>query len=256
MQVPEWPAFTEEKHHELPAGELREMVRRTVFAATEDGARYSMSGVLWELDENHARLVATDGRRLALADGKATPQGGHTTQGTAPIVPKKALVLLERNLQDDPDQVVKVSFRPNDVLFRTETSVLYSRLVEARFPDYNRVIPDKHLVRVPLQAATFLTAVRQAAIMADTETRRVSFKFDKNKLTLEAQGAMTGRSQVELAIDYKAKPITIDFNPAYVTDMIRVLPADAELNLDLIDGKTAALLRYGEEYRYLIMPLT
>src|SRR5262249_14689073 len=80
---PDFPAFVEEKYHEISAGVLREMIKRTQFsAAVAEQARYgATTGVLWELDENHLRLVATDGRRLACTDGAATPHGGHSTKG-------------------------------------------------------------------------------------------------------------------------------------------------------------------------------
>src|SRR6202011_2680499 len=106
-----------------------EMIRRTVFATADETARYSMTGVLWELDEGVARLVATDGRRLALAQGVATSRGGHTTKGQAPVVPTKAMSLLERNLTDDAEPV-RICLRANEALFRTERAVVYSRLVE------------------------------------------------------------------------------------------------------------------------------
>ncbi|HBI41551.1 MAG TPA: DNA polymerase III subunit beta, partial [Planctomycetales bacterium] len=118
-QFPEWPTFTEEKYHEISAGSLREMIRRTLFAVADETGRYSMTGVLWDLDGETTRLVGSDGYRLALAQGTATSHGGHTTKGQNPVVPTKAMSLLERNLQDDPEETVKICIRPNDVLFRT-----------------------------------------------------------------------------------------------------------------------------------------
>ena len=255
-QFPDLPTFEDEKYHEVSAGTLREMIRRTVFAAADETARYSMTGVLWELDEESAKLVATDGRRLALAQGLAVAHGGHTTKGQAPVVPTKAMGLLERNLADDEEEPVKVCLRPNEVLFRTGRAVIYSRLVEGRFPDYRQVIPKKHSVRVELQAEPFQAAVRQAAIMTDEDSKRVTFRFAKRKLTLQAQGANSGRSKVELPIDYDGKALDINFNPAYVVDMLKNLPPDAELTLDLIDGASPALFRSGGGYSYLVMPLT
>jgi DNA polymerase-3 subunit beta len=105
---PDLPTFNEDKYHEMSADALREMIRRTTFAAaTGEGARFAMTGVLWELDGDAVKLVATDGRRLALAEGKGKAQGGHTTKGQQPIVPTKAMLLLERNLRSD-GQVVRV----------------------------------------------------------------------------------------------------------------------------------------------------
>jgi DNA polymerase-3 subunit beta len=173
-----------------------------------------------------------------------------------PVVPTKAMGLLERNLQDDPEETVKVCLRPNEVLFRTGRAVIYSRLVEGRFPDYKAVLPKKSTVQVTLNAATFMAAVRQAAIMTDTESKKVSFKFGKDRLTLQAQGATAGRSKVELPLEYSAKPIDINFNPEYVIEMLKVLPPDVGLKLELIDGGSPALFRCGEQYSYLVMPLT
>jgi DNA polymerase-3 subunit beta len=254
-QFPDLPTFAEDRYHEISAGSLREMIRRTVFAVADDSARYSMSGVMWELDEGSAKLVATDGRRLAVSAGVAAAHGGHGTKNQTPVVPTKAMNLLERNL-DDAEEAVRVCLRPNEVLFRTGRAVIYSRLVEGRFPDYKAVLPKKHAVRVNLQAVPFQAAVRQAAIMTDDESRRVTFRFAKNKLTLQAQGAQTGRSKVELPIEYEAKGIDINFNPQYLIEMLKVLPPDAELTLDLIDPGSPALFRSGPNYSYLVMPLT
>jgi DNA polymerase-3 subunit beta len=142
------------------------------------------------------------------------------------------------------------------VLFRTGRAVIYSRLVEGRFPDYRQVLPKKQTVKVSLAAAAFQAAVRQAAVMADADSKRVAFRFAKNKLTLEAQGQTSGRSKVELAIAYDAKAIDINFNPDFVVEMLKVLPAEAELTLDLIDGASPALFKSGADYSYLVMPLT
>src|SRR5260221_6909627 len=131
---------------------------------------------------------------------------------------------LERNLQDD-DETVRVCIRPNEALFRTERAMIYSRLVEGRYPNYPEVFPKKQASKIALTVGPFLSAVRQAAIMTDEETHKVAFKFAKKKLTLEAKGASTGRSKVEMALDYDGKNIDINFNPKFVTDMLRVLPA-------------------------------
>jgi DNA polymerase III subunit beta len=255
-QFPDFPTFADDRYHEITAGSLREMIRRTVFATADETARYSMTGVMWELDGDKARLVATDGRRLAMAEGIATSVGGHTTKPHTPVVPTKAMGLLERNLQDDAEETVKVCIRPNEVLFRTGRAVIYSRLVEGRFPDYRAVMPKKKAETIELVAQPFQAAVRQAAIMTEADNKRVTFKFGKGKLTLLAQGQTSGRSKIEMPLDYDGKPIDVNFNPEYLTDMLKALPPDAPLRVDLIDGGSPALFRSGETYVYLVMPLT
>src|SRR5262245_34768918 len=254
---PDVTPFSEEKYHELTAGVLREMIRRTLFAAADaEHARFSATtGVLWELEGEQARLVATDGHGLALTEGPAAAHGGHSTKGQAPVVPAKAMSLLERNLQEE-DEPVQVSFRPNEVLIRTERAMIVSRLVEGRFPDYRRVLPQKAAAKVPLTVGPFHTAVRQAAIMTDEDSKRVVFTFAKKKLTLQAHGPERGRSRVELPLEYDGKGVEISFDPKYVTEMLRVLDPDARLTLELEDGNKPALFRNEPgDYSYVVVPL-
>ncbi|MBY0524994.1 MAG: DNA polymerase III subunit beta [Gemmataceae bacterium] len=254
-EFPDIPTFADDKHHEISAGALREMIRRTAFAAAKESTRYSMTGVLWEFEDKVARLIATDGRRLAVASGPATDNGGGDTKGQTHVVPTKSMALLERVLQDD-DQVVRVCLKPNEALFKTDRATIYTRLVEGRYPNYKEVFPKKTTVKVPLTVGPFLSAVRQAAIMTDEESKRVIFEFAKKKLTLKARGAESGRSKVELPLDYDGKDVTINFDAHYVSDMLRVLPADAALTLELVDGSTPALFKHGTDYSYVVMPLT
>jgi DNA polymerase-3 subunit beta len=251
---PDLPSFAEDKHHQLDASLLREMIRRTVFATAKENPRYAMTGVLWELEEKQCRLVATDGRRLAIASA-AVSLGGADTKGQTHIVPTKAMQLLERILQDGAESV-KVCLRPNDVLFRTERATLYSRLVEGRFPNYREVLPKKPQVKVPLVVGPFYTAVRQVAIMVDEESKRIICNFGGGKLTLRAEGASTGRSRVEIPLDYDGKAIKIAFDPQFLADMLRVLEPDAELMLELVDSGSPALFRCGNDYAYVVMPVT
>lgn len=255
-EFPDIPTFANDKYHELTAGVLREMIRRTVFAAaTKESARYTMTGILWEFEGETIRLVATDGRRLAVASGTATDHGGGDTKGQSHVVPTKPMGLLERMLHDD-EQPVRVCLRPNEALFQTERATIYTRLVEGRYPNYREVYPKKQTVKVPVQVAPFLSAVRQAAIMTDEESKRVIFTFSKQKLTLQAHGAGTGRSKVEMPMEYDHKELKISFDAQFVIDMLKVLPTDAPLTLELVDANSPALFRSGTDYAYVVMPLT
>jgi len=251
---PDISTFNDTKYHEVPSSALREMIRRTVFATADESTRYSMTGVLWELDGDALKLVATDGRRLAVAQGTAKAHGDHTTKGQTPVVPTKAMQLLERNLSDG--ETIRVCIRQNEALFRTELATIYTRLVEGRYPDYKQVFPKKQAIKIGLQVGAFHAAVRQAAIMTDNDSKRVTFRFANDKLTLMAQGQTGGRSKVELPITYDGKQVDINFNPTYVADMLKILGPDADLSLDLVDGATPALFKSGANYSYLVMPLT
>jgi DNA polymerase III subunit beta len=253
---PDIPTFSEEKYHEIAAGVLREMIRRTQFAVAVGEARFSATtGILLELDNEQAKLVGTDGRRLALAQGPAKAHGDHSTKGQMPVVPVKAMNLLERSLSED-EELVRMAVRPNEVLIKTERAMLYTRLVEGRFPPYQQVIPQKHPHKVPLVVGPFLTAVRQAAVMTDEESKRVVFSFAKHKLTLQAHGAEAGRSHVELPVGYDGKAIEISFDPKFLIDMLRILDTDTPLTLELLDSNKPAVFRNDTgSYLYVVVPL-
>lgn len=254
-EFPDIPTFSDDKYHEVQANVLREMIRRTAFAAAKENPRYATTGVLWVLEGNKLKLVATDGRRLALATGPATDHGGGDSKDQPHVVPTKAMGLLERILQDG-DEAVKVCLRPNDALFKTERAMIYSRLVEGRFPNYQDVIPKKITVKIPLTVGPFMSAVRQAAIMTDDESKRVIFSFTKKKLTMKAQAAESGRSKIELPVDYEGEGLAINFDAHFLTDMLRVLAPDTALTLEMVDPSSPAILRCGQEYLYVVMPLT
>ena len=127
--------------------------------------------------------------------------------------------------------------------------------MEGRYPAYREVFPKKAAAKLALSVAPFYTAVRQSAIMTDDDSKRVQFTFTQGKLTLQARGQETGRSKVEMPVDFEGKEIKISFDPRFLTDMLRVLGSDAPLTLDLVDGNSPALFKSGEDYSYVVMPL-
>jgi len=251
---PEFPAFDEATSHELTAGALRTMIRRTAFAAAKESTKFAITGVLWEVEGSHLRMIATDSKRLAFIEGPVIVHGGDS-KGQSQVVPTKVMQLLESNLSDD-DEKIRITLRSQDVLFHTERSTIYGRLVQGRFPPYRDIIPKKSNAKIELQVLPFLGAVRQAAIMADTDSKRVTFHFAPKKLTLEAQGATTGRSKVAIPLDYDGPPIDINFDPALLVDMFRILEEGAPITLELVDSVRPATFRSGKEYLYLVMPLS
>ncbi len=256
---PDFPTtFTGDDYFEISAGKLREMIRRTIFAVAEGtgGARPAMTGVLWEIRGEKLNLVATDSKRLALAQGEGAPHGDLNPDGVSAVISPKALGLLANNLQDD-DEMVRIGLQANEALFRTELATIYSLLVEGRFPEYSGLFSTvKNAVVVPLEVGAFLSAIRQAAIMVDDESKRVDFRFENGTLTLKAKAARSGRSKVEMPVVFDAAPIEVGFNPQYLVDMLRILPPDAEVQLEIVDGSKPALFRSGASYSYLVMPFT
>jgi DNA polymerase-3 subunit beta len=256
-EFPDIPVQLDEQSHEAPSGVIAQMIRRTIFAVAKESTKFAMNGVLWEIDGKNLRLVATDSKRLALAiSPPLTRVAAIDAKANSHLTPTKAMQLLERHLAHLPgDAPLNFSLRANDALFRTETTTLYTRLVEGRYPPYREIFPKKTNAKIVLSVGPFLTAIRQSAIMTDEESRRVAFHFDKGQLTLQAQGPSTGRSKVPLAIEYDGAPLDIQFDPTFLIEMLRTLGPEDPLTLELIDGMKPALFKSGSEYSYLVMPM-
>ncbi len=260
-EFPDFPAFDDGgRYHEITAGVLRTMIRRTAFAADkkDSGGRFALTGVLWEAEGKTARLVATDTKRLAMCEGPATLFGPPEATKGSHLVPLKAVNLLEKNLFDD-GELVRVSLRPNDALFQTERATIYTRLVEGRYPPYREVLGQARkqaTVKVALPVEGFMAKVRQAAIMTDDDSKRVDMTFADGKVTMEARGAETGSSEVELPLEgFDGPEVRIAFDPQYLVEFLRALEGEPTVTLDMSDGSKSALFRCGDGYLYLVMPL-
>ncbi len=255
---PEVPQMGEGGHHTVNAEMLSSLVKRTVFCCADDAQRYSMQGVRWAFGAGgHLTLVATDGRRLAIATGVAAAVGD-SKQSSDAVVPAKAMTMLAKLVAggDDADDV-KFRLSPNEALFSAPGVTLYSRLVEGRFPDWKAVMPKetpKHVVTAKVGA--LLQATRQASVMADEDSARVTLTFSADNLTLEAKPAGGGRSHVKTQVEYKGDGVTANLNPEYLIELLRVLPADADVVVEMKDGGNPVVFKCGEDFTSLLMPLT
>lgn len=257
-EFPDVPTFDQgARFHEISAGVLRTMIKRTQFAANrkDNSPRYSVHGVLWEAEKGKARLVATDTKRLALTEGPAELHGEEEVKPQSHLVPLKAIGLLERNLTDDGERI-RVALKTNDALFQTERATIWTRLVEGRFPPYQQFLPKKSSVQFPFNVPDFFAKVRQAAITSDDESKRVDFHFSGQKVTMQARGPETGSSEVELELpEYPGDDINIAFDPSYLTDMFRAIDGEPSAVLEMSNGDKPAVFRVGDQYMYLVMPM-
>jgi DNA polymerase-3 subunit beta len=253
---PEVPDFAATSYHVVAAADLRKLIRRTMFATDVESTRYALGGVLVELADETIAMVGTDGRRLARMVATAEAENGAASPTGSPVIPVKALKLIERNLDDDDPPVHLAIQAGAAVLVRTERAVIYSRLVEGRFPRYQDVFPSNVEVKIPLEAGPLRVAVEQASIVTSEESRGVDFQFANGALTLASQAADVGSSHVDLPIAYDGKAIEITFDPRYLTDALRTLDDNTAITAELIDSKNAAVFKTDDRYTYVVMPLT
>lgn len=239
---------------ERPA--LREMIRRTTFAAATERSRYTLNGVRWQGVKGHLRLVATDGRRLAFAEHKV---GGKGVEKTIPpaIVPLKAMAVLEKLLGTGPDSPVTCKVVENRIVVTTGDAAFSALLLEGQFPEYEGVIRAAGAKPAALDAAGLLRAVRQAVPLTDQDTRTVRVKLKPGGAVLRARSAGTGggEAEVEVALKYDGPEVEIAFDATFLGDALRAI-GTAEATLDVAGPSAAAVLRAGEGYVNVIMPIT
>ncbi|EMI18823.1 DNA polymerase III, beta subunit [Rhodopirellula maiorica SM1] len=254
-EFPSVAEFTEDKYHVLPTRLFREMVKRTVFATDAESSRYALGGVLLEMEGTSVVAVGTDGRRLAKMEGTGESQGGHQTTGTSTIVPTRAIQLMERAVSDK-DDTVDVAARSNDLLIRTPRAVIYSRLVEGRYPNWRQVFPKRESAeQIDMAVGPLFAALRQAAIVTDHESRGIDFTFGDGTLKLEASTADIGESQIELPIPYDGEAITLTMDHRYVADFCKVLDNETNFIMEIESSSKPALLTTDDGFSYVIMPM-
>jgi DNA polymerase-3 subunit beta len=239
---------------QLKSRDLQTLVTRTAFAAATEHSRYAINGLLFERKGKKLRLVATDGRRLAMAQGEV--KGGEGDKSC--IIPTKAMMLLIKLLRD-PDENVRVSIEENQVLFcageDAGAAVLSSNLVEGAFPPFEDVIPKDQDKKVSCDTASLLSAIRRAALLTNEESRGVRMAFADDKLTLTSRAPEMGEAEVELALDkYEGDPVEIGFNPGFIADALKVVDG-GKVIVELKAPNKPGVLRTGTDFTYVLMPV-
>ena len=239
---------------EILAGDLRRLITRTLFAAAAEHSRYAINGVLFERDGKSLRLVATDGRRLAMAKGNCLTGEGESSC----IIPSKALKLIAK-LVDDPDAPVRIAVEENQIRLSVgegpDAAMLSSTLVEGAFPPFEDVIPKDQDKKVSFDAATLASAIRRAALLTNEESKGVRLNFADDTLTLSSRAPEMGEATVEVKVeDYQGEPLEIGFNPGFITDALSVVDG-GKITIELKAPNKPGVLRADGEFTYVIMPV-
>ena len=251
-EFPPVPVFDEEKFWSIPGTVLSSMIKRTEFACDSESTRYALGGALFEVENGKLTVAATDSRRLAVATAAIENQNEAKMPEKKTVVPAKALRLVKSLAESST--TVNIAFHDNDLMVSFGNSTLYTRLVEGRFPRYRDVIPRKQPIHVPIAVGPLFRAVRQAQIVTDEEHRGVVFKFGDSLMKL-ASIATIGSSDVEVPIEYDGEAMEITLDPVYIADVLKVLPQEAVVDLNMTDAETAIVFTVDDSYTYVVMPL-
>lgn len=243
--------FDEQGSLSLQAGTFTTLVNRTAFAAAREQGRYAMHGVLTEVEDGTLRMVATDGRRLAVAF--APIEAPAELPGPA-IVPTKGMQLFCRVISDPLDQI-KIHFSENQIGIKTRNAEVFARLLDGEFPNYDAVIPKESSNHIEADAELLGRKIRLVANVTGDEARAVRFSVKKDHMEIFGQSAGRGEATAHMEVEYPGEEAEIAFNPDYVIEGLKNCESD-KVHLEFNEKTSPGKFTLGENYIYVVMPIT
>ncbi len=225
---------------------------KTLFSVAKDLSCYAYNGVLVERYENSGiKLVATDGRRLAVA-GDVEKESENLLSSS--VVPVKGIIQLIKSI-DKENTPIQLKVFKNQFIVKVDNVEIAARLLEGEFPKYKEVIPKNNETVITIDKEVLYSAFRKVAITAGSEARSVLLAFKEGNLTLSSYQEGIGESKAEISIDYSGKKIEISFNPDYIMDYLKVIE-NSKVKLLLKDEESSCMIEDNEKEFYVIMPIT
>ena len=236
----------------LPQGRLKLLLSRVQYAMAVQDIRYYLNGMLFSVQDNRLTVAATDGHRLAI-DGSEL--GEEIAQGIDVILPRKTVLELGKLLGDGEDPV-HIQVNQSQVVFRQPDFELRSKVVDGKFPDWQRVIPVGHDKQFAMQRQRLAQSLARAAILTNDKYRGVRLALTPGSLRIACSNNEQEEAQEELDIDYAGEPLDIGFNVQYLQDVLNNLSAEA-VQCSFGDPTSSLLISVpGEEnFRYVVMPM-
>jgi DNA polymerase III subunit beta len=235
----------------VPQKTLKQLINQVHFAMAVHDIRYYLNGILFVAEGKQLSLVATDGHRLAFASATLDVE----VPRQEVILPRKTVLELQR-LLSDAEGAIEMQFANNQAKFAFGGMEFVTKLVEGKFPDYNRVIPKNHKNNVTLGRAPLLASLQRTAILTSEKFKGVRLNIEPGTLRVASNNAEQEEAVDELDIDYGGDAIEIGFNVTYLIDALANMDQDM-VKIELADANSSALLTIPENasFKYVVMPM-
>lgn len=235
----------------LPQSTLRRLFNQVQYAMAQQDIRYYLNGLLMVLEPGMIKVIATDGHRLSLAGMEETSIG---TMAEA-ILPRKTVVELIKLLSDVEDEV-KISLGKNLVTFTFGGINLVSKVIEGKFPDYNKVVPAHYQNHVIIDRLTLLRAMQRASILSNEKFRGVRLVLTQNSLRVICTNTEQEEAEEEIEISYTNDPLDIGFNVTYLLDVLNNIESN-EVDCSFGDPNSSCLITVpgNDRFKYVVMPM-
>lgn len=246
---PKLPEFKDKDSVVLEQALIKTMLNMTSFAISRDETRYILNGVCITIKKNLIRMVATDGRRLALIERELEPPKAVDKKV---IIPIKTVQELQRTLKEEGE--VTISFSENQIMFNFGESVIISRLIEGEFPSYEQVIPKEMKDKVVVDREKLLLATRRASLLTSQDSQGVKMDVEKDRMVISKQSPDIGEAREELEVEYKGPQFSIGFNPNYIMDVLKNLD-EQSIGFELENPEKPGVIRTKDKYVYVVLPM-
>jgi len=252
---PEVPTF-KSAPTKISGAVLRDLIDRTIFAITQEESRYTLSGAKFIFDKDGAKMVTTDGHRLAYVERKDLAKNG-TKEAIDTLIPRKTLAELTK-LTAGTEAEISMGMDENHIYFEVGPRLLISRMLYGQFPNYEMVMPKNNDQVVEFDGSLLNLAIRRVALMADERSHSIRFHLEPNQLVISSQNAEEGEARETIQAEYTGEETDIGFNAQYLQDFLNVV-GDSRIAFEFKDGNSQAQLRptaTGDyDYKYVVMPM-
>ena len=235
----------------VPQKTLKALLSQVSFAMAVHDIRYYLNGILFVAEGKQLSLVATDGHRLAFSSATLDVE----VPRQEVILPRKTVLEMQR-LLSDKEGAIEMQFAGNQAKFSFEGMEFVTKLVEGKFPDYNRVIPKNHKNIITLGRTTLLASLQRTAILTSEKFKGVRLNIEPGTLRVASNNAEQEEAVDELDIDYAGDAIEIGFNVTYLIDALTNMAQDM-VKIELADSNSSALLTIPDDaaFKYVVMPM-
>ena len=236
----------------LPQKVLKSLLALVQYSMAQQDIRYYLNGLLVVIEGGDFRVVATDGHRLALASKAVAPKDIDKQEV---ILPRKTIIELTRLLSDG-DELVEIEVAPNQEKFLFGGVTLISKLIDGKFPDYNRVIPKGHSKLITLNRTVLQQSLQRAAILTNDKFRGVRWILTPGSLKISCSNTEQEEAQEELDVDYEGEALDIGFNVGYLLDVLNNLDVES-VQCSLGDANSSGLITVPgrDDFKYVVMPM-
>lgn len=240
----------------ISAAVIKTFIDRTIFAITQEESRYTLSGAKLIMDAEGAKMVTTDGHRLAYIERKGTSKNGGG-EAIDTLIPRKTLAELTK-IATGHDGDINIWMDANHIFFEVGKRILISRMLYGQFPNYDMVMPKNNDKKVEFDTTLLNQAIRRVALMADERSRSIKFHLEPTQLVISSQNAEEGEASETVQTDYSGEETDIGFNAQYLQDFLSVI-GDGKVAFEFKDGNSQAQLRPAKggeyDYKYVVMPM-